>query len=706
MFSLIIVLVSIGLAAAIALATLYYGGDAFREGETAARAARVVNQGQQVLGAADMFKSEQGRWPNSMAEMVALKYLKEIPTVPALTDGAGAGGGTQAPPPPEEERPLSFMPGLVSDAVAASSEVAWTMPMPGNPTFVLESAVNTELCQEVNRKVRGDNGILKRARTTLTAQCFGDAASSLTVVVTRNPAQLVGPLAEPKVKTASIPSDGASPDWFVSPGSEVSGGAPAGAGGGAATGTFVATRYYGATLERLGWTELGEAIMGIPFFVEQTGANVAWYSNPQNQNNWDYVLVTNTSTEPALFDFYSGENMGGMAWYSNGGTPEEERAIQKAEWGHHFCEEGGTLQPGEGCLIEGYVPDSCSRKYSESQGPLTFNMGPTSCPSVVSGVDIQEYKFGDPDAQFTVKLSNMGDDNEWYVEGGAEILSKTTDTNGVTTVRLRITPTVYADDRYFNVYHSRGGSMPLGEVTTSCGDMMVKQNGTLPGYGFSGPICTPDYAGADGFFVDADPASGWFGYPYPSFSYVNYSTESVPEGHSGVWGASMETYYGAGFYTTFIYGKGSDSFSAKMYQALVNKTMVMTVDGVTSDYHNCTNNSGYTVCQISGWREGAGGNAHSYYVDFYFQQGGGSLLGLRVRVQDYENLDTNPAHLLHVSSGKLFRFSATGGAVDMEFGLRSDGTFLKQWRYGQFIPKEMKLGTGMYRGHTFNIPTY
>lgn len=52
MFSLIITIISIALVTALALATIYYGGSAFRQGGDAAAAARFINEGQQLSGAA------------------------------------------------------------------------------------------------------------------------------------------------------------------------------------------------------------------------------------------------------------------------------------------------------------------------------------------------------------------------------------------------------------------------------------------------------------------------------------------------------------------------------------------------------------------------------------------------------------------------------------------------------------------------------
>lgn len=59
MFSLIITIISIALVALLALATLYYGGDAFNRGSAGALAARLINEGQQVNGAVAIYKADR-----------------------------------------------------------------------------------------------------------------------------------------------------------------------------------------------------------------------------------------------------------------------------------------------------------------------------------------------------------------------------------------------------------------------------------------------------------------------------------------------------------------------------------------------------------------------------------------------------------------------------------------------------------------------
>ena len=63
MFSLIVTITSIALVAALALATLYYGGSAVNKGAADATAAKILLQGQQLLGAAELYKADTGKWP-------------------------------------------------------------------------------------------------------------------------------------------------------------------------------------------------------------------------------------------------------------------------------------------------------------------------------------------------------------------------------------------------------------------------------------------------------------------------------------------------------------------------------------------------------------------------------------------------------------------------------------------------------------------
>lgn len=79
MFSLIITIISIALVAALAVATIYYGGDAFNQGTTKAKASTIVNQAQQVAGANTLYKSNTGSFAADVSALVSKAYLGSAP---------------------------------------------------------------------------------------------------------------------------------------------------------------------------------------------------------------------------------------------------------------------------------------------------------------------------------------------------------------------------------------------------------------------------------------------------------------------------------------------------------------------------------------------------------------------------------------------------------------------------------------------------
>ena len=85
MFSLIITIISIALVAALALATLYYGGSAFNKGSTGATAAKLINEGQQINGAIQILRADRsantvvGTDPTAVSGL-ASSYLSQVPT--------------------------------------------------------------------------------------------------------------------------------------------------------------------------------------------------------------------------------------------------------------------------------------------------------------------------------------------------------------------------------------------------------------------------------------------------------------------------------------------------------------------------------------------------------------------------------------------------------------------------------------------------
>lgn len=79
MFSLIITIISIALVAALAVATIYYGGAAFTKNGTKAEAVKVVNAGQQINGAIEMYKAQKGTVPATLDDLVTANLLKGVP---------------------------------------------------------------------------------------------------------------------------------------------------------------------------------------------------------------------------------------------------------------------------------------------------------------------------------------------------------------------------------------------------------------------------------------------------------------------------------------------------------------------------------------------------------------------------------------------------------------------------------------------------
>ncbi|MCP1674211.1 hypothetical protein J2T57_001313 [Natronocella acetinitrilica] len=82
MFNLIITVISIALVAALALASIYYGGDALSRGSAKATAATLINQGQQLNGATIMDAQDNGGVKREISQVVTAGYLSAPPAVP------------------------------------------------------------------------------------------------------------------------------------------------------------------------------------------------------------------------------------------------------------------------------------------------------------------------------------------------------------------------------------------------------------------------------------------------------------------------------------------------------------------------------------------------------------------------------------------------------------------------------------------------
>jgi len=193
MFSLIITIISIALVAALALATLYYGGGAFNQGRAQAQAAKVRSQSQQLLGAAELFKANHGRYPVNVAEMVSDKYLSSVPMARAA----------------------------VAQALADS---AWLMPVPEQALFLLPMTA-PEACRQVNQQSYGEPGILSGPLSGVQTQCYGPSPSQLYGMAAKDAQVLQAWVAaDPEMVAvtapalvAALPVSEASALWTVAP---------------------------------------------------------------------------------------------------------------------------------------------------------------------------------------------------------------------------------------------------------------------------------------------------------------------------------------------------------------------------------------------------------------------------------------------------------------------------------------------------------
>ena len=77
MFSLIITIISIALVAALAVASIYYGGNAFTKGGDSAKAAQYINEGQQISGAVTLANADAAVHA-AQADLVTGQYLTQV----------------------------------------------------------------------------------------------------------------------------------------------------------------------------------------------------------------------------------------------------------------------------------------------------------------------------------------------------------------------------------------------------------------------------------------------------------------------------------------------------------------------------------------------------------------------------------------------------------------------------------------------------
>ena len=139
MFSLIISIIAIALVAALALASIYYGGSAFQEGSAEAEASTAVNQGQQVQAAVTMADvAEEWTATSVHGDLVTNDYLKEVPNL------RGEGW----------------------EIVAAATEAT-------------VAVVNAEVCEKIEQQADGDHADGAALPAAVESQPFGCVEANL-----------------------------------------------------------------------------------------------------------------------------------------------------------------------------------------------------------------------------------------------------------------------------------------------------------------------------------------------------------------------------------------------------------------------------------------------------------------------------------------------------------------------------------------------
>lgn len=87
MFGLIPMVITIILAAIVAGAFAYFGGDIYSDSSISAKANGYVNEGSQIRSAAQLYRVSNAAWPGDVATLVTDTYLGGSPTHVYTIDG-------------------------------------------------------------------------------------------------------------------------------------------------------------------------------------------------------------------------------------------------------------------------------------------------------------------------------------------------------------------------------------------------------------------------------------------------------------------------------------------------------------------------------------------------------------------------------------------------------------------------------------------
>ena len=149
MFTLIITIIAIALVAALAIASIYYGGSAFTQGSAKSNASALVAQAQQIAGANDLYANDKsGAFDTSIGDLVSGGYLASQPQIPSDV------GGT------------------------------WAVDSSNNVTDA--GVTNQTVCEEINAEATGVSTLTAPPSAQQTSQTFGcyGTASPFTVFYT------------------------------------------------------------------------------------------------------------------------------------------------------------------------------------------------------------------------------------------------------------------------------------------------------------------------------------------------------------------------------------------------------------------------------------------------------------------------------------------------------------------------------------------
>jgi hypothetical protein len=143
MFSLIISIISIALVAALAAATVYFGGAAFNKGSAGADASTFINAGQQVAGAFTLASADG----------------HTVTTVDKLTGDATETGG---------EVYLAQVPSYKGTEFVLDAT---------DKSYVTVNVTSDQICEEINKRANGLDGTGKVIASASVTGLYGCVAT-------------------------------------------------------------------------------------------------------------------------------------------------------------------------------------------------------------------------------------------------------------------------------------------------------------------------------------------------------------------------------------------------------------------------------------------------------------------------------------------------------------------------------------------------